>query len=228
MLDQFRNLSDKGKLTVIAIAIAVFVGAIVLLGIFIGNKEPQDVTPVETNLPYSSPSASPSATASATASPSATATPTPTSVPSPGSDIVYGQTTLSVEDQQAAQTVAQEGIVSYFQSGKGETLETANARLSSYFLPESGVFGEGSLNNYFNMAKTDADNYITSEGVIDFIDPVGGNENLYKVMAGITYRVQFNRANEMPQVLEKNDSFTMLLSKNSGSWKIVSLEDSGS
>lgn len=216
-------------MAVIAAALAVFVVALVLLGVFIGDKE-KEVTPEPTNMPYASETASPTATPSATATPepSATASASPTASAAPGSDITYGKTTLSVEEQQQAQNVASEGIVSYFQSGKGETLDAANARLSKYFQPESGVFGEGSLNNYFNMQNTDSENYIISEGIIDFIDPVGGDEKLYKVISGITYRVQFNRANEMPQVLEKNASFTMLLSKASGSWKIVSLEDSKS
>lgn len=212
-------------MTVIAIAIAIFVGAIVLLGVFLGNKE-KVVVPKDDNLPYASQSATP--TADPTATPSATASPSPTStIPSaPGSDISYGETTLSVADQQAAQNIATDGIVNYFTSGKGESIESANNRLNNYFAPESGVFDKNSVNNYFNMQKTDADNYITSEASIDYIDPVGGDTKIYKVIAGLTYKVQFNRSNEMPQVLEQNGSYTILLSKESGSWKIMSIDDS--
>jgi hypothetical protein len=221
MLDKFRNLSDKGKMTVIAVAIAIFVGAIVVLGVFLGNKE-KVVVPDDTTLPYATQTATPTATPTETP----TATATPTTPPSPGAGISYGQTTLSVADQQDAQNIATDGIVNYFTSGKGESIESANGRLNKYFAPESGVFDKNSVNQYFNMQKTDAENYITSEASIDYIDPVGGDAKIYKVIAGLTYKVQFNRSNEMPQVLEQNGSFTILLSKDSGSWKILSIDDS--
>lgn len=224
MLDKFRNLSDKGKMIVIAVTITVFIAAIVLLGTFIGNKE-KVVVPDNKDLPYATETASPAPTATVPATETPSPSPTPTIVPSPGTSIVYGETTLSVQDQQEAQNIAKDGMLNYFKSNKNESLEATNARLSAYFAPESGAFGTESLNKYFNMPETDNENYITSEGTIDYIDPVGGDTKLYKVVTGLTYKVQFNRANETPQVLEKNGAYTVLLSKDSGKWAIVSLDD---
>lgn len=224
MLDKFRDLNDTGKMVVIGLVLSVFVVAVILVGSLVKQKE-EVVVPDTGDLPYAS--SSPSATATPTTTPTATpsATATPTAAPTPGSDIVHGETNLSVEDQQTAQSIAKDGILNYFKTTKEETPDARNGRLGNYFAPESNVTSNESLNSYFGMEGTSADNYIISAGTIDYIDPVGGTSNLYKVVAGITYKVQFNRAGQTPQILEKNGVFTMLLSKDSGSWKIVSFDD---
>lgn len=216
MLDKFRNLSDKGKMIVIGLMLAVFVALAILVGLFVKDKETVPA-PDTTALPYATVTPTP------TASPTSTPTATPEPVESkPGSDIVYGKTSLSVEDQQSAQSVARDGLLNYFKTTKSEGTDAKNTRLSSFFAPESGALKENSTQSFFGMEAITEDNYLVSAGTIDYIDPVGGDAKTYKVVAGITYKVQFNRANQAPQILEKNGVFTMLLSKDSGVWKITS------
>jgi hypothetical protein len=220
MLDKFRELSDKGKMVVIGVMLALFVGLIILVGLFVKGKETTPA-PDTTPLPYATVTATPTATPT----PTATSTPTP-GIVKPGSDIVYGQTSLSVEDQQAAQAIARDGLLNYFKTVKAESPQAKLDRLKAYFTPESEVFNGNSPEAFFGMDAPTEDNYIISAGTVDYIDPVGGDAKIYKVVTGLTYKVQFNRAGQAPQILEKNGVFTTLLSKESGAWKITSFTSS--
>lgn len=222
MLDKFRELSDKGKMVVIAVMLTLFVGLIIVVGLFVKGKETVP-EPDTTPLPYAT--VAPTSTATPTPTPSATSTPT-AGITKPGSDIVYGQTSLSVEDQQAAQSIARDGLLNYFKTVKAENPQAKLDRLKAYFTPESEVFNGNSPEAFFGMDTVTEDNYLISAGTIDYIDPVGGDTKIYKVVTGLTYKVQFNRAGQAPQILEKNGVFTTLLSKESGAWKITSFTSS--
>lgn len=219
MLTTFRNLDDAKKRIVIIIFAVAFVAVLFIVGFFMrGDGKP--IEKVET--PYET-SASPTATASptdATMKPSETPRPTPTG---PGSEIIYGETSLSVDEQQAVQSIAKDSVLAYFLNTKGESLDSRNARLNPYFNKESGVYEDKSFGESFNIPALDTNNYVISKGSIDYVDPAGGNETLYKVVVGVTYRMQVNEQDKVPQVLERNAVYTLLLSKTSGTWKVTSL-----
>lgn len=219
MLDKFRNLSDKGKMIVAGIALVVFVAVFVIASALIkGSDTPEPVPTID-------PSPSQSSAAPETVEPTPEVTNT-APAPSPSATINYGETTLSIEEERNAQNTAKSAALEYMKTEKSDTPETKNARLSQYFDPSVDVFNENSLATSLGLEKVDANNFAISLGTVDYIDPVGGTEQEYKVVVGTTLKVQFNQEGKAPQILESNQNYVFLLSKASGSWKVTSLIES--
>lgn len=222
MLDKFRDLSDTAKMIVIGAILAVFVAIIVIVGMFVAEDSKPVIEDDNVSLPYPTQSIEPTPSSTATASDS------PSEDPSmePTEDAIqYGETNLSIEDQKAAQNVAKSGLLEYYSFSKNENLASKEAELKKYFVPESKVFTSESLKEVYDLDSIDKENYLISMGTIDYIDPVGGTAKEYKVIVGITYKTQFNRTGEDPQILERNDTFSIMLSKASGEWRIVSMDN---
>lgn len=221
MLDKFRNLSETGKMIVVSIIIVVFVTVIVIVSTLIKtNDTPEPVPTVTPPIAQSSP---------ATEEPEATPTPSASNTapaPSPSATINYGETTLSIEDQKDAQNAAKTATLEYLKTDKGETNDAKNERLRQYFEPSSNAFDERGLDAKVGLETTDANNFVISVGSVDYIDPVGGTEQEYKVVAGATLKIQFNKSGAAPQILESNNTYVILLSKASGSWKVTSFIES--
>lgn len=220
MLDNFRNLSEKGKMIVVGIIIVVFVAVIVVVSSLIKTNETPE--PLPTLDPAPSQSSAP-AEVEETPSPSPSET---APAPSPSATINYGETTLSLEDQKEAQSVAKAATMEILKTDKGETKEAKNQRIAQYADPNSEIFTDVSLSEEVGLEKTDENNFIISVGSIDYIDPVGGTEQEYKVIAGSTLKIQYNKEGVAPQILEYNKTYVILLSKASGSWKVTSFIES--
>lgn len=226
MLTAFRNLDGSKKVIIMSILAAILIVLLMLVG-FLFRGDGEDKKP-QAPLPYATAQATDNIVNSGleptavptTAKPTETPKPVPTG---PGSEIVYGETTLSVDEQQEVQSVAKDSIISYFLNNKGESLDSRNARLGAYFTKESGAYDEKSFSEEFSQKPIDNENYVISKGSIDYVDPAGGSQKLYKVVVGVTYRIQFNESGKNPQILERNGVYTLLLSKTSGSWKVTSI-----
>lgn len=222
MLDKFRNLSDKGKMIVVGIILIIFVAVSVLASALIkGNDTPE---PIPTITPSPSQTSAAPETTEATPEPTNTA---PAPAPSPSDTINYGETTLSIEEQRNAQSTAKTAMLEYMKTEKSDTAESKNTRISQYFEPSAvDAFDNTSLADQLGLEKVDANNFAISLGTVDYIDPVGGTEQEYKVVVGTTIKVQFNQETAGPQILESNQNYVLLLSKASGTWKVTSLIES--
>lgn len=230
MLDKFRDLSDTAKMIVIGAILVVFVAIIVFVSSFVAEDSKPVIENENPNLPYPTqsiePGPSPSATASTPPAASESAEPTAEPTVEPTEEpIPYGETTLNLEDQTAAQSIAKAGILEYYSFSKNQDIKVKESNLKKYFSSDSGVFTTESLQDIYGLETIDDKNYLISMATIDYIDPVGGTVEEYKVIVGLTYKTQFNREGSDPQILERNDTYSMILSKASGEWRIVSMEN---
>lgn len=148
--------------------------------------------------------------------------PIPETVPEPTSSLSFGVTDLSKEQVIEAQKTTNAALLEFFKWDKKESAESRQKRYSQYFVNDAL---ELSQKPDFNLSDN-SDTTIYSGGIINYIEPVGGNKDEYVVLANVAVDIQYNydKSLEDSIVVKNTESLTLHMKLDGKTWKIKSIE----
>lgn len=222
MLNYFKDLTLGKKIGFVCLVVAGFWFVVTLIINFIpsGEAKPE---PTASNIVTSAPSAThtPTETASASASATATASGMP--------EIKYGENKIPVSEIRDLQGVANKGLIEFLTWNASENKEARDKRIAPYFSTGSKALTLApDLRASSSYVVEGGKAGMVSLGDIDYINPVGGDEKLYRLTMGTVLRAQYNYAqegNEKSSVVQTSMTLTVDMTKESGEWKIKTLSE---
>lgn len=222
MFDYFKDLTLGKKIGFICLVVAGFWFIVSLIISFMpsGEAKPE---PTASNVVTSAPSASPTPTETASATTSATAT--ASGMP----EIKYGENKIPVSEIRDLQGIANKGLIEFLTWNANENKEARDKRIAPYFSNESQALTLApDFRSSSSYAVEGGKAGMVSLGDIDYINPVGGDEKLYRLTMGTVLRAQYNYAqegNEKSSVVQTSMTITVDMTKESGAWKIKTLSE---
>lgn len=229
-MEWYYNLPSWLRWTILAVGLAFF-GFVLWVGIASSDEtEPsEDPTSPTDSVPIQEP-----ATSDSTPEPEETTTQEP--APEETDEVEREESgklpeapepqELSNEDIMAAQDAAALGIVEWLHVDSRESNDARQKRISQYVLEGSPAWLENPVGSDVDYTEN-PESTIYSVATLGTLDPIGGTEQDFRVLAAITLEVEITVGTGedlFAQRFSENDYYELSLRKTDGEWKLYNYE----
>lgn len=234
-MEWYYNLPAGLRWTILAVGLALF-GFVLWVGIASSNDtEPKDAPTPDSSVPIQEP-----------ANPSATSEPTESTTESPSPEEAEDEEEyfeesgrlpdapepqeLSDEDIMAAQDAAALGVVEWLHVDSRESHDARQERISQYVLEGSPMWLENPVGSDVDYTDN-PESTIYSVATLGTLDPIGGTEEDFRVIAALTLEVEITIGTGEDMVAQRfseNDYYELSVRKTDGEWKLYNYEAANS
>lgn len=136
------------------------------------------------------------------------------------------ETTLSVEQSEAAQEVARDGFVEWLHVDSRETIKERQERLKDYISHTSYMWD--TFEGQDIAATMSKDESIYSLAQLGTLDPIGGTKEDFRVLMGVQIQSQmvlYNGTEQSAQIFDTYYLYEVALRYEDGAWKIYDYKE---